>query len=64
LSDRVFLDANVLVSSAWLPTNGLLALWELTPRRRKEKNVEYTALGVDHFPSGVLFYFPSGASNS
>lgn len=29
MSDRVFLDANVLVSAAWLPKNGLLALWEL-----------------------------------
>ena len=29
MSDRVFLDANVLVSAAWLPENGLLALWEL-----------------------------------
>jgi predicted nucleic acid-binding protein len=29
LSDRVFLDANILVSAAWLPENGLLALWDL-----------------------------------
>jgi predicted nucleic acid-binding protein len=29
LSDRVFLDANVLVSAAWLPKNSLLTLWEL-----------------------------------
>ena len=29
MSERVFLDANVLVSAAWLPTNGLLALWSL-----------------------------------
>jgi uncharacterized protein len=29
LSDRVFLDANVLLSAAWLPDNGLLALWDL-----------------------------------
>jgi predicted nucleic acid-binding protein len=29
LSDRVFLDANVLVSAAWLPENGLVALWDL-----------------------------------
>ena len=29
MSDRVFLDANVLVSAAWLPENGLLALWDL-----------------------------------
>jgi hypothetical protein len=27
-----------------------------------EKNVEWTALRLDHFPSGVLVYFPSGAS--
>jgi hypothetical protein len=27
-----------------------------------EKNVEWTALRQDHFPSGVLVYFPSGAS--
>jgi predicted nucleic acid-binding protein len=29
LSDRVFIDANILVSAAWLPENGLLALWDL-----------------------------------
>jgi predicted nucleic acid-binding protein len=29
LSDRVFLDANVLVSAAWRADGGLLALWEL-----------------------------------
>jgi predicted nucleic acid-binding protein len=29
VSDRVFLDANILVSAAWLPDNGLLALWAL-----------------------------------
>jgi predicted nucleic acid-binding protein len=29
LSDRVFLDANVLVSAAWLPKNSLLELWGL-----------------------------------
>lgn len=27
MSERVFLDANILVSSAWRPENGLLALW-------------------------------------
>ena len=30
MSDRVFLDANVLVSAAWRSENGLLALWTLT----------------------------------
>lgn len=30
MSDRVFLDANVLVSAAWSPQNGLLALWTLS----------------------------------
>lgn len=30
MSDRVFLDANILVSAAWRPDNGLLALWTLT----------------------------------
>jgi uncharacterized protein len=30
VSDRVFLDANILVSAAWRPDNGLLALWRLT----------------------------------
>jgi hypothetical protein len=30
VSDRVFLDANILVSAAWRPDNGLLALWTLT----------------------------------
>jgi predicted nucleic acid-binding protein len=29
VSDRVFLDANVLVSAAWRSENGLLALWRL-----------------------------------
>lgn len=29
MSDRVFLDANVLVSAAWRQDNGLLALWTL-----------------------------------
>ena len=29
MSDRVFLDANVLVSAAWRDNNGLLALWNL-----------------------------------
>jgi predicted nucleic acid-binding protein len=29
VSDRVFLDANILVSAAWRSDNGLLALWEL-----------------------------------
>jgi predicted nucleic acid-binding protein len=29
VSDRVFLDANVLVSAAWRPDTGLLALWKL-----------------------------------
>lgn len=29
MSDRVFLDANVLVSAAWTSENGLLALWRL-----------------------------------
>jgi hypothetical protein len=27
-----------------------------------KKNVKWTALRLDHFPSGVLVYFPSGAS--
>jgi hypothetical protein len=30
VSARVFLDANILVSAAWRPENGLLALWTLT----------------------------------
>lgn len=30
MSDRVFLDANILVSAAWRAENGLLALWNLT----------------------------------
>ena len=30
MSDRVFLDANILVSAAWRADNGLLALWKLT----------------------------------
>ena len=30
MSDRVFLDANILVSAAWRTDNGLLALWKLT----------------------------------
>ena len=30
MSDRVFLDANILVSAAWRPDSGLLALWTLT----------------------------------
>ena len=29
MSDRVFLDANILVSAAWRPHGGLLALWAL-----------------------------------
>jgi len=29
VSDRVFLDANILVSAAWRASNGLLALWKL-----------------------------------
>lgn len=29
MSDRVFLDANILVSAAWRANNGLLALWKL-----------------------------------
>ena len=29
MSERVFLDANILVSAAWRPENGLLALWAL-----------------------------------
>ena len=29
MSDRVFLDANILVSAAWRPRGGLLALWTL-----------------------------------
>lgn len=33
MSDRVFLDANILVSAAWRPANGLLALWALTDAR-------------------------------
>jgi uncharacterized protein len=30
VSDRVFLDANILVSAAWRADNGLLALWKVT----------------------------------
>ena len=30
MTDRVFLDANILVSAAWRSENGLLALWKLT----------------------------------
>ena len=30
MSERVFLDANILVSAAWRSDNGLLALWELS----------------------------------
>ena len=30
MSDRVFLDANILVSAVWRADNGLLALWQLT----------------------------------
>jgi hypothetical protein len=30
VSERVFLDANILVSAAWRADNGLLALWKLT----------------------------------
>jgi hypothetical protein len=30
VSDRVFLDANILVSAAWRASNGLLALWKLS----------------------------------
>ena len=30
MSDRVFLDANILVSAAWRPEGGLLALWALS----------------------------------
>jgi predicted nucleic acid-binding protein len=30
VSDRVFLDANILVSAAWRVDSGLLALWKLT----------------------------------
>jgi predicted nucleic acid-binding protein len=30
VSDRVFLDANILVSAAWRADSGLLALWKLT----------------------------------
>ena len=30
MSDRVFLDANVLVSAAWTSENGLLSLWALS----------------------------------
>jgi hypothetical protein len=30
VSDRVFLDANILVSAAWRPDTDLLALWTLT----------------------------------
>lgn len=30
MSDRAFLDANILVSAAWRADNGLLALWKLT----------------------------------
>lgn len=29
MSDRVFLDANILVSAAWRTDSGLLALWKL-----------------------------------
>ena len=29
MSERVFLDANILVSAAWRSDSGLLALWEL-----------------------------------
>jgi predicted nucleic acid-binding protein len=29
VSERVFLDANILVSAAWRSDSGLLALWEL-----------------------------------
>lgn len=29
MSERVFLDANILVSAAWRPANGLLTLWAL-----------------------------------
>ena len=29
MSERVFLDANILVSAAWRSGSGLLALWEL-----------------------------------
>jgi uncharacterized protein len=30
VSERVFLDANILVSAAWRAESGLLALWQLT----------------------------------
>jgi predicted nucleic acid-binding protein len=30
VSERVFLDANILVSAAWRAENGLLALWQLS----------------------------------
>ena len=30
MSERVFLDANILVSAAWRPESGLLALWALS----------------------------------
>ena len=30
MSERVFLDGNILVSAAWREDNGLLALWKLT----------------------------------
>ena len=30
MSDRVFLDANILVSAAWRVDSGLLVLWKLT----------------------------------
>ena len=29
MSERVFLDTNILVSAAWRPQGGLLALWQL-----------------------------------
>jgi predicted nucleic acid-binding protein len=30
VSERVFLDANILVAAAWRAESGLLALWQLT----------------------------------
>jgi hypothetical protein len=30
VSERAFLDANILVSAAWRAENGLLALWQLS----------------------------------
>jgi hypothetical protein len=30
VSERVFLDANILVAAAWRGESGLVALWQLT----------------------------------